>query len=70
MWMWIRFRFCSASNCRTVGALDPEIYRDAIEARFDRLLAAEFDDGPLSDLVAWLAGKAALPQAERDAAVS
>jgi hypothetical protein len=42
-----------------VGKLDPGIYRPAIEARFDKLLAAETADGPLSDILSWLAAKAA-----------
>ena len=39
------------------NALDPSIYHSAIEARFARLLGDEFADGPLSDVLVWLAAK-------------
>lgn len=41
------------------GKFDPETLRPAIEARFTRLLSAEFAKGPLSDVLTWLAGKIA-----------
>ncbi len=41
------------------GKFDPETLRPAIEARFTRLLSDEFAKGPLSDVLAWLAGKLA-----------
>jgi hypothetical protein len=39
------------------GRFNPETLRPAIEARFTRLLSAEFAKGPLSDILTWLAGK-------------
>ncbi len=36
---------------------DPEVLRPALEARFTRLLSAEFAKGALSDVLTWLAGK-------------
>jgi hypothetical protein len=39
------------------GKFNPETLRVAIEARFTRLLSAEFAKGPLTDLLTWLAGK-------------
>jgi hypothetical protein len=39
------------------NALDPRVYRSAIETRFTRLLDKEFADGPLSDVLVWLAAK-------------
>jgi predicted acylesterase/phospholipase RssA len=41
------------------GAFDPNTLRPAIEARFNRLLSAEFAKGPLTDVLTWLAGKIA-----------
>jgi Patatin-like phospholipase len=40
-----------------VGRFDPETLRPALEARFTRLLSAEFAKGPLTDILTWLAGK-------------
>jgi hypothetical protein len=39
------------------NALDPSIYRDAIEARFSRLLEKALSSGPLTSILAWLAAK-------------
>jgi predicted acylesterase/phospholipase RssA len=41
------------------GAFDPTTLAPAIEARFARLLSAEFATGPLSTVLAWLVGKVA-----------
>ena len=41
------------------GKFNPEILRSAIEARFTRLLSAEFAKGPLTTVVTWLGGKIA-----------
>jgi hypothetical protein len=40
-----------------VGKFNPEVLRPALEARFTRLLSAEFAKGALSDVLTWLAGK-------------
>lgn len=39
------------------GALDPSVYRDAIEVRFARLMEKALAAGPLSSVLTWLAAK-------------
>jgi hypothetical protein len=41
------------------GKFNSETLRPAIEARFTRLLSAEFAKGPLADVITWLIGKVA-----------
>ena len=38
------------------GTFNPETLRPALEARFTRVLSAEFAKGPLTDVLTWLAG--------------
>jgi hypothetical protein len=42
------------------NALDPTIFRGAIETRFTKLLEGEFASGPLANVLVWLAAKIGL----------